>query len=61
MKPAVVCQLLSKFGIFTFVVSYAMSFIEFFFLKWVSKQDFWWENTKEVEILKGAGGSTTLA
>ena len=61
MKPAVVCQLLSKFGIFTFVVSYAMSFIEFFFLKWESKQDFWWENTKEVEILKDAGGRTTLA
>ena len=30
MKPTVVCQPLSKFGMFTFVDSHAMPFIVFF-------------------------------
>ena len=37
MKLAVVCQLLSKFGMFTFVVLHAMGFS----LKWWIKQKFW--------------------
>ena len=33
MKPAAVCLLLSKFGMFTFVVSHIIHFI-LFFRKW---------------------------
>ena len=39
IKPAVFCERLSKFGIFSFVVSHTMLFIVVF-LKWGSKQDF---------------------
>ena len=41
IKAAVVCQPPSKFGMFTFFVSYTMPFILFFFFKLKRKQDFW--------------------
>ena len=40
MKPAMIYHLVSKYGMFTYVVSYRMSFI-ICFLKWEYKQDFW--------------------
>ena len=43
IKAAVVCQPPSKFGMFTFFVSYTMPFILFFFLieEQIGFLDFW--------------------
>ena len=48
MKPVVIFQPLSKFGMFTFVNSCALCFIMFYSLTEEKTRfwDFWWENKK---------------
>ena len=62
MKLVVVVQLLCKFGMFTFVVSYAMCFSVFYFpllVKQTRFLDFWWEN-KKGEVFKGRWDEPSL-
>ena len=54
MKPAVVCQFLGKFGMFTFFISYTMFFIVFSLNEW-AEQTFGtklWHGVKAVLISK---------
>ena len=62
MKAAVVCQPLSKFGMFTFVISYTMPLIVIFSLNgWQTKiLDFWWEKPKRGTNFKGEIGNPSL-
>ena len=58
MNPAVVCQPLSKFGMFTSVVLSTMLLIVFFSLNGGEDKifNFWCKNTEEEEIFKGEEG-----
>ena len=62
MNPVMVFQLVSKFGMFNFVVSYTVCFIVFFFLIGGTNQifEFFGGEQKRGNLQRKGAGQTTL-